>query len=176
VAEYGNEKKASVIVEAYRHGTPRDAFGIYSQERRREGNFLEIGAQGYIDNHILNFVYGSYYVKINSFETGADDREILQAVAKRVAESLGEKGSLPAILSAFPPEGKRVIPKNTSRGIFWDTLFSILPIPPIKSLPARRLNCFSSRRPIRANAKASFSNTSVRSKIPSRRSLKVGIL
>ncbi|MBA4391783.1 MAG: hypothetical protein C0399_12730, partial [Syntrophus sp. (in: bacteria)] len=37
VAEYVNDKKASVIVEAYRHRTPRDAFGIYSQERLPDG-------------------------------------------------------------------------------------------------------------------------------------------
>ena len=107
VAEYVNERKASIIVEAYRHRTPRDAFGIYSQERLPDGNFLKIGAQGYVDNNILNFVYGSYYVKINSFNTGADDREVLQAVAKKMAENLGEKGGLPSLLSAFPPEGKK---------------------------------------------------------------------
>ncbi len=107
VAEYGNEKKASVVVEAYRHRTPRDAFGIYSQERLPDGNFIEIGAQGYIDKNILNFVYGSYYVKLNSFDTGAEDREVLQAIAKRVAESLGEKKGLPSLLSVFPPEGRK---------------------------------------------------------------------
>jgi hypothetical protein len=107
VAEYGNEKKASVIVEAYRHRTPRDAFGIYSQERLPDGNFLKIGAQGYIDKNILNFVCGSYYVKLNSFNTGADDREVLQAVAKKVTGNLGEKGDLPSILSVFPSEGKK---------------------------------------------------------------------
>jgi hypothetical protein len=56
----------------------------------------------------LNFVYGSYYVKINSFNTGAEDREVLQAIAKKMAENLGEKGDLPSLLSAFPPEGKKV--------------------------------------------------------------------
>lgn len=107
VAEYVNEKQASVIVEIYRHRTPRDAFGIYSQERLPEGNFLEIGAQGYIDNHILNFVNGSYYVKLNSFKTGDEDRDVLLTIAGKVAQSLGEKGALPAILSAFPPAGKK---------------------------------------------------------------------
>jgi hypothetical protein len=107
VAEYGNGKKASVVVEAYRHRTPRDAFGIYSQERPPEGNFISIGAQGYIDKNILNFICGSYYVKLNSFDTGAEDREILQAIAKKVADSLGEKGGLPPLLSAFPPDGKK---------------------------------------------------------------------
>jgi hypothetical protein len=107
VAEYGNEKKASVIVEAYRHRTEEDAFGIYSQERLPEGNFLSIGAEGYIDKNILNFVTGRYYVKINSFKTGAEDREVLQAFAKKMAEGSGERGRLPYILSVFPAEGKK---------------------------------------------------------------------
>ena len=107
VAEYGNEKKASIIVEAYRHRTEEDAFGIYSQERLPDGNYLSIGAEGYIDRHILNFVTGRYYVKINSFNTGAEDREVLQLFAKKMAADLGEKGGLPSILTAFPAEGKR---------------------------------------------------------------------
>ncbi|MBU4370639.1 MAG: hypothetical protein KKD68_01940 [Proteobacteria bacterium] len=107
VAEYGNEKKASIIVEAYRHRTEEDAFGIYSQERLPDGNYLSIGAKGYIDRHILNFVTGRYYVKINSFNTGAEDLEVLQLFAKKMAEGSGERGGLPAILSAFPAEGKK---------------------------------------------------------------------
>jgi hypothetical protein len=107
VAEYGNEKKASVIVEAYRHRTEEDAFGIYSQERLPEGNFLSIGAEGYIDQHVLNFVTGRYYVKINSFNTGTEDREVLQLFAKKMAEGSGERGGLPSILSVFPAEGKK---------------------------------------------------------------------
>jgi hypothetical protein len=107
VAEYGNAKKASIIIEAYRHRTPRDAFGIYSQERLPEGNFLSIGAQGYIDKNILNFVAGNYYVKISSSNTGAEDREILQAFAGKVAANLGGKGAMPSLLAAFPGEGKK---------------------------------------------------------------------
>ena len=40
VAEYLNEKKASVIVDVYRHKTPTHAFGIYSQERLPMQTFL----------------------------------------------------------------------------------------------------------------------------------------
>jgi hypothetical protein len=107
VAEYGNAKKASIIIEAYRHRTPRDAFGIYSQERLSEGNFFSIGAQGYIDKNILNFVVGSYYVKISSFNTGDEDREVLQTFAEKVEANLGGKGALPSLLAAFPGEGKK---------------------------------------------------------------------
>ena len=83
VAEYSNEKKASVTIEVYRHKTPIHAFGIYSQERLSDANFLDIGSQGYIEANVLNFVAGPYYVKINSFNTGPDDREILIAFAKK---------------------------------------------------------------------------------------------
>jgi len=106
-AEYVNEKKASVIVDVYRHKTPTHAFGIYSQERLSNANFLNIGAQGYIEQNILNFVSGPYYVKLNSYNTGTGDEEILLTFAKKVSENLGEKGALPSILSSFPQEGKK---------------------------------------------------------------------
>jgi hypothetical protein len=48
VAEYSNEKKASVTIEVYRHRTPTHAFGIYSQERLPDANFVDIGTQGYM--------------------------------------------------------------------------------------------------------------------------------
>jgi hypothetical protein len=107
VAEYQNEKKASVTVDVYFHKTPIHAFGIYSQERLPNANFINVGAQGYIENNVLNFLTGPYYVKISSYNTGAEDQEILLTFAKKVAESLGEKGSLPSVLSSFPEEGKK---------------------------------------------------------------------
>jgi hypothetical protein len=107
VTEYLNEKKASVIVDVYRHKTPTYAFGIYSQERLSNANIIDIGAQGYIEKNVLNFVSGPYYVKLNSYNTGAGDEEILLNFAKKVSENLGEKGRLPSILSSFPQEGKK---------------------------------------------------------------------
>lgn len=114
VAEYQNEKKASVTVEVYRHKTPTQAFGIYSQERFSSATFLDIGAQGYLEKEILNFVTGNYYVKMNSIDTGTEDEEVLRTFAKKVVENLGGKGSLPSILSAFPEEGKK---KNSEKFI-----------------------------------------------------------
>jgi hypothetical protein len=114
VAEYQNDKKASVTVEVYRHKTPTQAFGIYSQERLANANFIDVGSQGYIENNVLNFLTGSYYVKISSYKTGAEDQEILLTFAKKVLQNLGERGSLPSILSSFPEEGKK---KNSEKFI-----------------------------------------------------------
>lgn len=114
VGAYQSANKASVTVEVYRHKTPTQAFGIYSQERLSNANFLDIGAQGLMEKNILIFTQGNYYVKINSEETGAEDERVLLTFAKKISENIGEKGSLPAILSSFPEEGKR---KNSEKFI-----------------------------------------------------------
>jgi len=108
VAEYQNEKKASVTVDVYRQKTPLLAFGIYSQERLSGAKFLDIGVQAYYEKGFLNFLAGPYYVKISASNTGQEDREVLVSIAQKVAENLGPKGSFPAILSSFPAEGKKV--------------------------------------------------------------------
>ena len=106
VGEYQNEQKASVTVDVYRHKTPTHAFGIYSQERFPGANFIDVGVQGYLEKHALNFLSGNTYVKITGYDTGPEDPTILLAFAKAVAGNLGEKGALPAIVTAFPAEGK----------------------------------------------------------------------
>lgn len=108
VAEYRNAEKASVTVEIYRHRTPVHAFGIYSQERLQNGIFLDIGAQGYSEKGFLNFLTGKHYVKISSYKTGAKDEKVLLTFARKVAEKIGEKKSLPSILSSFPEEGRKI--------------------------------------------------------------------
>lgn len=106
VAEYLNEKKASVIIDVYRHKTPTHAFGIYSQERLPNADFIDVGVQGYIEGEILNFIAGPYYVKITSYKIESGGQEVLISFAKKVAENMEEKGVLPALLKSFPPDGK----------------------------------------------------------------------
>ncbi|MEW6366912.1 MAG: DUF6599 family protein [Acidobacteriota bacterium] len=117
VAEYQGEKGASIVVEVYRHRTPDDAFGIYSQERPSDGRFVDVGAEGYVEPPILNFVLGDAYVKISGYEIGGNERDVLMAFAKATATALGGGGSLPAPLAWFPAEGKvahteRYVAKN----------------------------------------------------------------
>lgn len=102
VAEYLNEKKGSVMIDVYRHKTPTHAFGIYSQERLPDANIIDMGAQGYIEGEFLNFIAGPYYVKITGYRIESGGREVLISFAKKVAESLEEKGTLPALLKSFP--------------------------------------------------------------------------
>jgi hypothetical protein len=106
VIEYRKDKM-SVSAEVYRHRDADHAFGIYSQERVPSADFLALGAQGYYENAVCNFIQGGYYVKLSSENTGADDREILLAFARRISQELPAQTALPAVLSAFPSDGKK---------------------------------------------------------------------
>ncbi|MDP1991689.1 MAG: hypothetical protein Q8K00_11760 [Syntrophales bacterium] len=114
VADYMNDRKASITIEVYRHKTPVDAFGIYSEERLASANYLEVGAQGYSEKGVLNFLAADCYVKMNGIDIGPEEPQVLLAFAKKLVENLGEKGSLPSILSSFPREGEK---KNSEKFI-----------------------------------------------------------
>jgi hypothetical protein len=106
VVEYRKDGM-SVSAEVYRHRTADHAFGIYSQERMPGAEFLPIGAQGYYENAVCNFIQRGYYVKLSGENTGADDRGILVGLARRISEKLPSPAALPETLSAFPAEGKK---------------------------------------------------------------------
>jgi len=109
----------SVSADVYRHRDPDHAFGIYSQERVPSAEFLTIGSQGYYERAVCNFIQGGYYVKLSGENTGADDRDILLRLARRISENLPGPAALPRILAAFPAEGKRA---NTEKFIAKDFL------------------------------------------------------
>lgn len=119
VGEYSHKNGSSVITEIYRHKTPHHSFGIYSQEKPSEGKFLDIGAQGYLEGTILNFLDGDYYVKINCYDAGDKTEEILDHFGKIFSKNLGGQGRLPKILRCFPDKGKVV---NSERFIARDFL------------------------------------------------------
>ena len=114
VAEYKGREGAEVSVEVYRHGDSTQAFGIYSQERLPNAGFLDIGAQGYQEPKVLNFVAGPYYVKINGYNTGTEDERTMLAFGRKMEEVLGGKSALPRIFSSFPRDGMK---KNTEQFI-----------------------------------------------------------
>jgi hypothetical protein len=119
VAEYKGKGKAAVTVEVYRHGDSIQAFGIYSQERLANARFLDIGAQGYQEPNVLNFVTGPYYVKISGYSTGAEDERTMLAFGRKMEGILGGRSALPKILSLFPREGMK---KNTEKFVSKDFL------------------------------------------------------
>ncbi|MCP5064817.1 MAG: hypothetical protein GY936_20550 [Ignavibacteriae bacterium] len=116
IIRYKGNADQSLRIEIYRHSNSANAFGIYSNERPLKGNWIDVGAQGYYENKILNFYKGKYYMKLMSYKID-NSEELLLSVAKKVAENLEGKDELPKLLESFPTDGKinysgRYIHKN----------------------------------------------------------------
>jgi hypothetical protein len=104
IGEYSDPVGTDVRVELYRHASREDAFGIYSQERNPGYHFIEIGTQGYVEERVLNFLCGVYYVKISSHREGQRGIDAMLFVGRRVAAHLQQDLRWPAALAMFPAE------------------------------------------------------------------------
>ena len=102
--EYTDSAGTDVRVELYRHNSSANAFGIYSQERNPGYKFIEIGTQGYIEEKVLNFLCGVYYVKISSHREGSAGIDGMALVGRRVADHLHQEPGWPAPLALLPAE------------------------------------------------------------------------
>jgi len=106
VAEYQNAESATVVVEIYRHDSPRSAFGIYSQECSVKGNWISIGVQGYFGKQNLNFLTGDCYIKLYSYDLGDQTAAVLETFARKIVGETNGMETFPAELNLLPMEGK----------------------------------------------------------------------
>jgi hypothetical protein len=125
---FENDKKHSFTVDIYQHSNAVMGFGIYTQERPRTGPFLALGAQGYYEKGVLNFLKGSYYVKLSGFDLGDGDKKVLTEAAAQVAKKLTGEKQFPNTIGWFPPKGKvehseRYIAKNFMGHSFLQSAF-----------------------------------------------------
>jgi hypothetical protein len=107
VAEY-KKGKESIKVEIYRHTDHIMAFGIYANERSPSYRFVNIGSQGYIVEGMINFFKGNYYVKIRAYTDKPKILKAEEALAMRVAGMLPGETDMPALLSRFPDQGRKL--------------------------------------------------------------------
>jgi hypothetical protein len=93
-------------VELYRHNSPLNAFGIYASERQPTYSFVNIGTQGYIEDGVLNFFIGMYYVKISTDEPKESGRQAMTLIAGSVSDFLRQQKRFPETLKLFPAKNK----------------------------------------------------------------------
>ena len=106
IGEYVNADSVGVRAELYKHSSSANAFGIYSQERKPEYGFIDMGTEGYAEDGVLNFLCGTYYVKLTSHTMGAKGLAALHTVAERLVTVLHQQKGFPPQLFLLPAEGK----------------------------------------------------------------------
>ncbi len=106
IARYVKSDTLEIKVELYEHRAAEDAFGMYSQERDTGYHFVSIGVQGYLEEGVLNFCAGQYYVKISTIQSGQAVQRALVEVGSEVEKHLKQPVSFPEAFRLLPLEGK----------------------------------------------------------------------
>lgn len=107
--------EAEITADIFDMGSPANAFGIYAAERSPTYQFITLGAEGYRNEGILNFLQDRYYVKLAAFGPGAD--AALDVVARGLSRKIGANPAFPALLEQLPkanrkPRSEQYMPKD----------------------------------------------------------------
>jgi hypothetical protein len=95
-----------ITIQAYRHATPEDAFGMYASERSPDMAFYPgIGGEAQGDDYGLFFFSGCMYVKMSASGEGEAITKIFKEIAQYLAEKIDASPSYPVLLRSFPEEG-----------------------------------------------------------------------
>jgi hypothetical protein len=95
-----------ITLQAYRHATPEDAFGMYASERSPEMTYYPgIGGEAQGDEYGLFFFSGCVYVKMSASSESESTRKALQEIAKGLAAQIDPEADYPDIFRSFPKEG-----------------------------------------------------------------------
>jgi len=94
-----------ITIQAYRHETPEDAFGMYSSERSTDLTFYPFAVEAHGDDSNLYFIAGNIYVKM--WGSSSDNiSTVIQSIAKELANKIDPKSEYPTLFKAFDSVNK----------------------------------------------------------------------
>lgn len=106
---YQGDSNHALVADVYRMGSGLDAFGIYSNYRYPEAEYLKIGAQGFASEYQLMFYQDRYFVKLSAYGEPEQNRKELLACARAIEKELPPRKSKPVELRHFV-QGPKIIP------------------------------------------------------------------
>jgi hypothetical protein len=96
-----------ITIQAYRHQTPEDAFGMYASERSPDMDFYpNIGGEAQGDGYGLFFFSGCIYVKMSASDETAPIQQAMLAIARHLAQQIDPQAAYPSAFSALPAQGR----------------------------------------------------------------------
>jgi hypothetical protein len=106
VREYersGSSGQRRLVAELYDMGRSSDAYGIFTQDT--DGQSAEVGRAAIYSAGLLRFWRGRWFVRLLEDQAEAGSRVELEAIGRRIAEQLPDRGEPPAILRVVEGEG-----------------------------------------------------------------------
>jgi hypothetical protein len=94
-----------VTADIFDMGDPLRAFGIYAAERSPTYRFISMGAEGYSNDGMLNFLQGNYYVKLVGFSASGKSATALDQAARGISDKIGGARTMPQAIAWLPAAG-----------------------------------------------------------------------
>jgi hypothetical protein len=105
---FSNSKNPDLGLELYLYdmGDSRNAFSVYSRQKRADVEDLQDMPFGYKTSNAIYISQGKYYIEMIGFAESEELIGAMKGVAQKLSEQIvvGEEGKI-AELSFFPPEG-----------------------------------------------------------------------
>lgn len=102
-----DERESDLWLEAYVYdmANGRNAFSVYSAQRREDAESLDIAAHSYRTANALFFVHGSYYVEIIASDTSAKLGQSMKLLAEKFIRSNRMETTTINEMELFPKQG-----------------------------------------------------------------------
>ena len=106
----------ALVIDAYRLGSPLEAYGVYASFRRAEAAAMAAGTEGSVTESLCVFYQGRFFVQIAVSGASEMTADVFTACAKAVAAKL-PAGEVPKEVALLHAEGvvkgsERYLPKS----------------------------------------------------------------
>lgn len=95
-----------ITIQAYRHSSPEDAFGMYASERSSDMTHFDFAGESQGDDMGLFFFSGNIYVKMFANNESEAIGKTMREIGKGLADKIDPDAAYPDAFMHFPIEGK----------------------------------------------------------------------
>ena len=103
----GEASGARVEVFLYAMDTPKDAFAVFSGQRRAGGDPLALTANAYATENAIFLARDRFYLELVSDQTGPEIRQGLTALGQSILATLPQEAAQGSDTALFPADGLR---------------------------------------------------------------------
>lgn len=84
----GGDPQVGLAADIYQMGSLLDAFGIYSQYRKPEAEFIPMGGEGFVNPSQLLFYQDRYFIQLSASGTARLDRSVFESCARTISKAI----------------------------------------------------------------------------------------
>ncbi len=101
--KYRREGQPDIKADVFDMGTSQNAFGVFGYSQETVENDFGQGSQS--SDGLILFWKSRYYISLLCFPQTPESKGVITKLAKQIAASIKETGSLPGIIDLLPKEG-----------------------------------------------------------------------